>query len=185
MTLTHLGTQVLTTPRLRLRRFSVDDVDAMYANWASDPEVTAFLTWPAYTDKEPLREYVAQVVASYDSPASYHWIIELAADATPIGSLGVVDTDEAIDMVEVGYCIGRPWWNLGYTSEALGAVIAFLVDQVGANRVEAIHDPENVASGRVMAKCGMRHEGVLRSRQRSYRGIKDASMWAILADDRT
>ncbi|MCL2782598.1 MAG: GNAT family N-acetyltransferase [Propionibacteriaceae bacterium] len=183
MTIHNLGTQTLTTARLRLRRLCIDDVDAMYSNWASDPEVTEFLVWPAYTDKGSLREYLTGAVADYDCDATYRWGIELSVDGTLIGSIAAVGGDDGIEMKSIGYCIGRRWWGRGYTSEALGAVIAYLIEQVGVNRVEAVHDADNVASGRVMAKCGMRYEGILRARQRSNRGIRDALMWSILADD--
>jgi len=155
----------------------------MFTNWASDPEVTKYLVWPAYTDKAALGEYLVESVAAYEDPGRYNWGMELAADGTLIGSIGVVSSDDDIAMKSVGYCLGRRWWGCRYTSEALACVIAFLIEQVGVNRVEAWHDPANQASGRVMAKCGMRHEGVLRARDRSNQGIVDASMWAILASD--
>jgi len=155
----------------------------MFTNWASDPEVTKYLVWPAYTDKSALEEYLIDSVAAYEDPARYNWGIELATDGTLIGSIGVVDSDDDIAMKSVGYCLGRAWWGCGYASEALACVIAYLIEQVGVNRVEARHDPANPASGRVMAKCGMRHEGILRARDRSNQGVVDASMWAILACD--
>jgi len=161
----------------------LDDVDAMFDNWASDPVVTKYLAWPAYTDKAPLREYLAACVSEYDNPARYRWGIELADDATLIGNIAANDADDAIQMKGLGYCIGQPWWGQGYTTEALSAVIAYLIEQVGVNRVEAWHDPANAASGRVMEKCGMRLEGTLRARGHSNLGIVDAAMWAILADD--
>jgi len=178
-----LGTQPLSTARLLLRRLTLNDTDAMFDNWASDPEVTKYLVWPAYTEKAPLREYLTACVSEYDNPARYHWGIELSDNSTLIGSIGVTDADDAIQMKGLGYCIGRSWWGLGYTTEALSAVIDYLIGKVGVNRVEAWHDPGNVASGRVMEKCGMRFEGTLRARDRSNRGIVDASMWAILASD--
>lgn len=49
MMLSHKGTQKIKTPRLTLRRFTMDDVPAVYSNWASDSEVTEFLRWPAHT----------------------------------------------------------------------------------------------------------------------------------------
>ena len=51
----HCGTQRIETERLLLRRFSIDDADAMFRNWASDPEVTRFLTWPAHSSVEVSR----------------------------------------------------------------------------------------------------------------------------------
>ena len=49
ITMKHCGTKQIETNRLILRRFTSDDVTAMYENWASDPEVTKFLTWPTHT----------------------------------------------------------------------------------------------------------------------------------------
>jgi len=178
-----LGTQPLATPRLRLRRFTLDDGDAMFANWASDPEVTTFLLWPAYTDKAALNQYLAESVPTYADPSRYDWAMELAEDGTLIGGIGVGKSDDSIGMKSVGYCLGRRWWNCGYATEALAAVIPYFIEQVGVNRVEAWHHPDNPASGRVMAKCGLHHEGILRARERCNLGIVDASMWAILADD--
>ena len=69
-------------------------------------------------------------------------------------------------------------------SEALGAVIDFLFDEVGVNRVESRHDPRNPNSGAVMKKCGMKFEGTLRQSDRNNQGICDACYYAILADER-
>lgn len=46
----HKGTIQLETERLILRRFTIDDAPAMFKNWASDPEVTKFMTWPTHKD---------------------------------------------------------------------------------------------------------------------------------------
>ncbi|MEG2687259.1 MAG: GNAT family protein, partial [Christensenellaceae bacterium] len=66
---------------------------------------------------------------------------------------------------------------------ALGAVIPFFFDQVGANRIASQHDPLNPNSGKVMAKCGMKLEGVLRQADVSNRGIVDAAIYGILAEE--
>ena len=92
--------------------------------------------------------------------------------------------DEAVGKAHIGYCIGKPWWHKGIMSEALGAVIDFLFDEVGVNRVESRHDPRNPNSGAVMKKCGMKFEGTLRQSDRNNQGICDACYYAILADER-
>ena len=102
----------------------------------------------------------------------------------PIGSISVVSTNEKTQMAEIGYCIGRPWWNRGITSEALSAVINFMFDQVGANRVQAKHDVNNPHSGLVMKKCGMKYEGTLRSAAVNNQGVCDVSIYALLKSDR-
>ena len=177
-----VGTQTLETERLLLRRFTVEDAEEMYTNWASDPVVTKYLTWPVHENVDATRSLLANWVESYSDPVNYHWGIQLRQGSL-IGSIGVVRFDDEVEMKSLGYCIGQAWWGKGYTSEALAAVIGFLIERVGVNRVEAFHDPANPASGRVMEKCGMRHEGIFRSQMKSNQGITDASCWAILAND--
>ena len=78
-----------------------------------------------------------------------------------IGTITAVKTDDEIKAAEIGYCVGRTGAQ-GYTSEALGAVIDFLFDEVGLNRIAARHDVNNPNSGGVMKKCGMQFEGIMR-----------------------
>ena len=101
----------------------------------------------------------------------------------PIGSLIAV-SDERTESAQIGYCIGKEWWHQGIMPEALGAVMDFLFDEVGFNRVEARHDPNNPNSGKVMAKCGMKYEGTLRQADRNNQGICDCSFYGLLASDR-
>ncbi len=183
--LTHKGTQPLTTPRLLLRPFTPEDAAAMYANWASDAEVTKFLTWPTHSNAEVSASVLRDWVARYDQADFYQWAITLPEEGgEPIGSIAVVSMDEDVRKAQVGYCIGRNWWRRGITAEALSTVIAFLMDEVGMNRIEARHDPRNPRSGNVMRRCGMTFEGTQRQSDRNNQGICDACWYAILASDR-
>jgi ribosomal-protein-alanine N-acetyltransferase len=101
----------------------------------------------------------------------------------PIGTIGVVKQWDEIKMVHIGYCIGRKWWNKGITSEALNPLIKFFFEQVGVNRIESRHDPNNQNSGKVMAKCGMKYEGLLRQADSNNQGIVDTVYYGILAED--
>lgn len=182
----HQGTVRLETERLILRRFTLSDAGAMFANWASDPQVTKYLTWPAHASVEVSRRVLAEWVGSYDDPAYYQWaIVPKESGDMPIGSMAAVHMNEEIALVHIGYCIGRKWWRRGFTSEALKAVMDFFFDQVNANRVEARHDPRNPNSGKVMQKCGMRFEGTLRSADKNNQGLCDASYYALLKSERT
>ena len=67
----HLGTKRVETERLILRRFTMDDADAMFRNWANDPEVTKYLTWPAHTSVEVSRMVLESWVSQYDDNAVY------------------------------------------------------------------------------------------------------------------
>ncbi|MBQ5544146.1 MAG: GNAT family N-acetyltransferase [Clostridia bacterium] len=176
----HIGTQPIETERLMLRRFRAEDAQAMFDNWASDDDVTKFMTWRTYRRVEDVSAYIDYVNNNYLNNHYYDWIIELKAIGQPIGSISAVNMDERIGWVEIGYCIGKRWWHQGIMTEALSAVIAFLFDEVGMNRVEARHDVRNPHSGDVMRKCGLQYEGTLRQRGWNNQGVGDMSYYGIL-----
>lgn len=179
----HVGTQTIETERLILRRFQAEDAQAMFDNWASDTEVTKFLTWPTYQNVDWAVGYIQSLQTSYDNDDFYSWIIELKEAGEPIGSIGVVNMNESVNSVEIGYCIGRKWWHKGITSEAFAAVIKFLFDNTDVNRIEAKHDTRNANSGRVMKKCGLQYEGTLRQEGANNQGICDSAIYAILREE--
>ncbi len=181
----HLGTKYLETQRLVLRQFTLEDTDAMYKNWASDTEVTKYLTWPAHEDVAVTGLVLKKWVDDYSGADNYQWAIALREfPYEPIGSMGVVYRDDRVASAEIGYCIGRKWWHKGITSEALKRVMDYLFDEVGMNRVEAKYDPQNSHSGAVMEKCGMRYEGTMRQAGTNNQGVCDHCYYALLASDR-
>ena len=179
----HLGTRKLETDRLILRPFVKEDAEAMYRNWASDPEVTKFLSWPTYQTADDAHEILDIWTKQYSDVTFYQWAIELQKVGEPIGSISVVNFDDRVDMVEIGFCIGKPWWGQGIMTEAFQAVIDFLFGEVGVLRIEAGHDPNNPASGAVQRKCGLKYEGTLRRSIRSNQGITDKVVYAILKEE--
>ena len=178
--LTHKGTQTIETPRLILRRAVREDAEAMFRNWASDPEVTKYLTWPTYEKVETAYQILDLWASEYEKPDYYQWMIVLKELGEPIGSISVVRQNDRVEESEIGYCIGSRWWHRGIMTEALSAVIEYLFTEVGMNRVAARHDPNNPHSGGVMRKCGMKYEGTHRACDRNNQGICDAAQYAIL-----
>lgn len=179
----HRGTQTIETTRLILRRAQVGDEEPMYRNWASDPEVTKYLTWPAHDCREVSEWVLDSWIRDYEKENFYQWMIVLKEIHEPIGSVSIVRQRDDIGEAEIGYCIGRCWWHCGIMTEALAAVIDFLFNEVGMNRISARHDPDNPNSGGVMKKCGMKYEGTTRSSDRNNQGICDAVHYAILRSD--
>ena len=182
--LTHQGTQILITERLLLRPFTVEDARAMYDNWASDPEVTKYLTWPAHSSPGVTEAILREWESNYVNQDFYQWAIVPKHLGVPIGSISVVSHDDRAEKAHIGYCIGRPWWHQGYTSEALAAVLDYLFDQVGFQRIDAAHDTRNPHSGGVMRKCGMTYEGSQRRSAWTTSGIADIDWYGILREDR-
>lgn len=181
--LTDLGTQTLQTERLILRRFTLEDAETVFHTWTSDSEVTKYLRYETHESVETTREVIGRWVNSYDSPDFYLWGITLKENGALIGSISGSTQSETDDIADVGYCIGRAYWAHGYMTEALQAVIRFLIFSVGFNRVEACHSKNNPASGRVMQKAGMICEGLLRQGYRSRIGYQDSYLYSILRED--
>ena len=181
----HLGTKELETPRLLLRKFTPEDAQAMFQNWASDTQVTKFLMWPTHRRVEDSRSILTNWTKNYGEPGCYLWAVVVKENGPePIGSIGVNACDDKLRSAHIGYCIGRNWWHMGITSEALRRVMDYLFDEVGMNRVESRHDPRNLHSGAVMKKCGMRYEGTLRQADWNNQGICDACFYSLLASER-
>ena len=181
--LTHKGTQTIETSRLILRRAVREDAELMFCNWASDPEVTKFLTWPAHSSISISEMVIGSWLQEYEKENYYQWMIELKEIGEPIGSISVVRQNDRVEEAEIGYCIGSQWWHRGIVSEALSAVIEYLFTEVGMNRVAARHDPNNPHSGGVMRKCGMKYEGTNRACDRNNQGICDAAQYSILRSE--
>ena len=180
--LIHKGTKTLETPRLILRRAELTDAEPMFRNWANDPDVTKYLTWPPHESVDVTRNVVKSWVDSYRNEDYYHWVIILKETGEPIGSL-LASCVGRVPSAHIGYCIGKKWWHRGIMTEALNTVIRYLFDEVGFTRIESMHDPNNPHSGAVMRKCGMTYEGTHRMSDRNNQGICDASYYAILAEE--
>ncbi len=176
------GTRTLETPRLILRRFTLDDAADMYENWARDPEVTRFLTWQPHEDEDATYNLLESWVDQYEKGNYYNWAIELKELGEPIGNISVVAQNEKVRQAHIGYCLGREWWHQGIMTEALRAVIPYLF-QEGYLRIDSRHNVDNPHSGGVMKKAGMRYEGTLRQNGWDNSGVHDEALYAILAEE--
>ena len=179
----HQGTKTIETDRLLLRQFQLTDVPLAYQNWMSDKKVTEYLRWQTHADLSESEQNITDWVRHYRNPGFYQWAIVLKEIDEPIGTISVVDRNESLDILHIGYCIGSKWWHQGIVTEAFRAIIPFFFDEVGVNRIEAQHDPNNPHSGDVMRKCGMKYEGTLRQADHSNKGIVDAAMYSLLRSE--
>lgn len=179
----HLGTKRIETEHLILRKFTQDDAEDMFKNWASDNEVTKYLTWPAHSSVEVSKRLIDMWEKDSESLNYYQWCIELKERGEAIGSISIVHFNEDINAVEVGYCIGKNFWRHGLTSEAFGALIPFFFVEMQVNRIEARHDLNNPASGKVMEKCSLIREGIKLQGDKNNTGICDMVIYGLVKKD--
>lgn len=156
----NLGSKVLKTRRLTLRPFREDDAEAMFENWASDPEVTKFLTWTPHGSVEETRALLKLWEEESKRLNVYHWAIEFEGGL--VGDINMVAVDEKNESGITGYCLAKKHWGKGIMTEAYAEVLRFLFTEVGFHRIESSHAVQNPASGKVMEKCGLVYEGTFR-----------------------
>ena len=175
---------IIETQRLILRPFKMRDCQDVYL-YSSDCEVARYVLWDAHRSLSDTRNYLRYMLRLYHDGQPCSWAIVLKETGKVIGSIGYMWLDSVNDSAEVGYSISRTWWNHGLTTEALEYVLREGFTALRLNRIEAQHDLRNPASGRVMQKCGMTQEGILRSRIKNKKEFVDVALYAILLKDFT
>jgi ribosomal-protein-alanine N-acetyltransferase len=180
----HKGTKTIETERLILRKFNKSDSKDMFDNWCNDKEVTEFLSWKPRKTISVTEKILNIWLESYKNDNYYQWAIVYKKDKSVIGSIATVEISDLHNKCEIGYCIGKRYWNKGIMTESARAVVEFLFTEVGVNRIEAIHHKKNKASGEVMKKIGMSYEGDLRDYNQNIMGeYVDCSMYSILKSE--
>ncbi len=145
---------VLKTNRLLLRPLTIIDANAMFKNWTYDERVAKYCTWHPhqnfYETEMLLKMYLDQKEKGFD----YRWGIVLQETSELIGVIDVVDLSDKNKTAVIGYVLGYEFWNKGYATEALSTVLRKLFAD-GVEVVKGRCHFKNIASGKVMEKCGM------------------------------
>jgi len=151
--------EIIETSRLILRIPRMADAEAIFSAYAQDHEVTRYLRWRPHEEREQTREFMESRITAWDNDSEYSWIITLRGSDSCVGMIALrVDESKA----DVGYVLAKPYWGKGIMTEAVTAIVDWAYGQPTLFRVWAVCDVENIASARVLEKCGMRREGILR-----------------------
>lgn len=169
--------EIIQTERLRLRPFQLDDVDEVYS-YAQDPEWSRYLrVLPRPYGRGDAERFVASQLL-LDRVKHPAWAV--VHEGTVMGGINLRFNFQHRS-AELGYSIGRRYWNRGFASEAAQGVIhAAFSTHPELNRIHARADVENTASQRVMGKVGMKKEGVLRLSRVERGEAFDEAWFAVL-----
>jgi ribosomal-protein-alanine N-acetyltransferase len=172
----------LRTARLFLRPFRAGDHAQVHA-FAGDPEVVRWMDWGPNTP-EQTREFLDIALRSeVETPRrSWKFAVVRAADDAVIGSAELHIESPEHRRGSMGYLIAPAAQGQGYATEAAQAVLDFGLTGAVLHRISATCDPENVGSGRVLEKIGMRLEGHLRDHYLIRGEWRDRLLYAALAD---
>ena len=147
---------------------------------SKDPLVAEHVLWDAHTSVWESKGYIRWMMRKYRNGEPSSWGIALNENDKVIGTIGFMWIQPENAAAEVGYSLSRKYWNKGYMTEALKALMKYGFDEMKLNRIEAMHETSNPASGAVMRKCGMKQEGTMRSKLFNKGKYVDVDLYAIL-----
>ena len=172
----------LETEDLILRKPRMRDAKDIF-RYASDPEVARYVLWEPHRSVSETASFVRDLRVRIRAGYPSSWVVTLRETGLVIGTIGFVWYSTDNNAAELGYSFSREYWNHGYATQALRAVIDCLFSSLPLNRLEAQHDVRNPASGRVMQKCGLTQEGILRGRIMNKGEYIDTALYSVLRSD--
>ena len=176
---------VLTTERLILSRPVEGDMQHIIHYLDSDKVYSENTANMPYPYKEADAEFLIHEVVDkgFENETDFVFAIRNKENGLIMGLIGIHHWDKANQKAEIGYWLGKEFWNKGYVTEAMVEVLAFGFKVLNLNKMFANFFPHNPASGRVMEKSGMRQEAVLK--QEIYKNGKflDFVRYSILKED--
>ena len=141
----------LITDRLILRKFTMDDAEEMFSNWANDPEVCKYMTWTPHQSIDTVKMILDDWMVDYDDEKTVRYGITLKETGELFGSIDVVGMHDGVP--EIGYCSSKRFWGHGYMTEACKALTDYLFE-LGYNEIVIEADERNIGSLRVIEKVG-------------------------------
>ena len=182
--LKHKGTSILETNEFILRPFVSKDTFHMYYNWASDKEVTKYLTWSEHCNIDKTNMVISLWEKLYENNEYYNWAIEDKQIGNVIGSINLMNLDNYNQNCEIGYCIGKRFWNHGIMTEVLHEILYFAFTEVNFERITARRHINNISSGMLLKKCKFVYEGTLRKILKDNNGFfVDCKYYSILKSE--
>ncbi len=143
-----------------LRALRRDDAPALYA-YLSDPEVTRLTSYDIRS-VDDVAKMIDRCIAGYAQKSSNRWALARKGSDVLVGTCGFYWWDGDHSIAELGYDLSRDCWGKGLMTRAVRAAVCWAFDSLEINRIQATVMVGNIASARVLEKCGFQKEGMLR-----------------------
>lgn len=172
----------LETKRLTLRPFNLGDATEVQRLAGDRLIADTTLNIPHPYKDGMAQEWMSKHQAELDQGKGVTFAITRKADGSLVGAIGLMGM-AAGHQAELGYWVGRPYWNQGFCTEASEAVLRYAFSELGLIRVHSNHFSLNPASGRVMRKLGMQYEGSRRWHVKKWDKFEDLELYGILKNE--
>ena len=179
-------TEQIETERLILRRLQAEDLELIYRLY-SDPEILRYSPFDTM-DYAGAEAYVQHMLDEWEkpSPDNREYTVVRKEDGTPVGRCHI-EPDSETDTAMVGCHLLKDYWRQGYAAEICRALVAYSFETLGVHRVNALCNPENTGSRKMLEACGMRLEAHFRKKCRYVKGgvttWQDELQYAILREE--
>jgi len=160
--LNHAGTNLIETNHLILRKFDPSDRTDMLELWAADPNIQHSYGEPVYITLDEVNSLLNKYIVSYQNLDYYRWAIIEKTNGRCIGQIAFFLVDSINNFSEIEYCISADFQCMGYATEATKAIIKYGFEEINLHKIQICHKSNNLASKRVIEKCGFTFEGSLR-----------------------
>ena len=174
----------IETECLRLRPFNLDDAQELQRLIGERDIASTTLRIPHPYEDGMAEQWIGTHQEAFDKGERVEFAIVHGEQGFLIGGIGL-GINKEYESAELGYWIGKPYWNNGYCTEAAQATLRYGFEVLGLNRIHATHMTRNPASGRVIQKIGMKHEGCLRQHIKKWGQFEDFEAYGILRSEYT
>lgn len=173
---------VFETERLRLRKIRNID-NASIFRIMLQPDVTRYFnTWPM-KELEEADAVIQKLESNFSAGIGIRWAIELKANYSYIGSIGFSGSEENPFAAEIGFELATEYWRKGLAAEAIRKLVPFGFSKLKLERIEARVVDGNIASQRLLEKCGFGYEGLQRKKGFWKNELQDLHFYSIVKED--
>lgn len=166
--------RIIETDRLLLRPLTPGDACDVF-EWVGDPIVNRFMPYSLYESPEQVRAWIASLG---DKP-EFGFVLKETGKLIGAGSVSFA---QDMNAYELGYNLNRAYWGHGYATETSRAMLDWAYRRLGARDFIARHANDNVASGRVIQKCGFRFERYTQYARFDGSEVFDAALYSLHLD---
>lgn len=173
---------ILETKRLILREITTEDTNDVF-KYLSDKDVVKFMGISHCQNIKDVEEEIGWYKSIYVEASGIRWGITMRDTGTVIGSCGFLNMLTKHYRAEVGYELSKIYWGQGIASEALEAVVKYGFQNLQLERIQALIEPANVSSQKLVERQGFIKEGLLRHYEYTCGKFDDLFMYSILKND--
>ena len=174
---------IIETGRLVLRPYSRDDASELQRLIDNKDIALPTINIPHPYEDGMAEQWIQKSKEEFEKEEGVHFAIAHHEQHFFIGGIDLFNIDKQNEVVELGYWIGKPYWSQGYCTEAARAVIEYAFEMLKINRIQSKHFTRNPASGHVLQKISMKHEGTLREAFKKCGRFEDVECYGILREE--